>query len=191
MDKRKYFFFDIDGTLVDTCSVVENVPESTRKALDMLKANGHFISLATGRSHAMAEGFLDGLGFENMVSGGGYGITVNKELVRLDPIDKELVCKLVEECKAKGFPWAISPFNDRNRLTPDSSFVDQTGDYYIETIVKEGLNPQDYDKIYKAYVACEYPREYELEVLKLLPWCRFGSQQLITKVTSLKELEVD
>ena len=45
--RKKYFFFDIDGTLTDN------------KTLDQLKANGHFVSIATGRAHYKAVSFTD------------------------------------------------------------------------------------------------------------------------------------
>ena len=47
--EKKYFFFDIDGTLTDR-STGKIVP-SAREALDRLEANGHFVAIATGRAH--------------------------------------------------------------------------------------------------------------------------------------------
>ena len=44
---KKYFFFDIDGTLTDR-STGEVVP-SALEAIHKLQEAGHFISLATGR----------------------------------------------------------------------------------------------------------------------------------------------
>ena len=44
--EKKYFFFDIDGTLTDR-STGEIVP-SAREALKRLEANEHFVAIATG-----------------------------------------------------------------------------------------------------------------------------------------------
>ena len=44
---KKYFFFDIDGTL--TTPLTADYPESTRAAVKELIRRGHFVSLATGR----------------------------------------------------------------------------------------------------------------------------------------------
>ena len=44
--EKKYFFFDIDGTLTDR-STGKIVP-SAREALDRLEANGHFVAIAMG-----------------------------------------------------------------------------------------------------------------------------------------------
>ena len=55
----KYLFFDIDGTLaVGVPGQGQYIPESTREALRRLREAGHFLSIATGRAHAMAGGYM-------------------------------------------------------------------------------------------------------------------------------------
>lgn len=49
---KKYFFFDIDGTL--TTPLTADYPDSTREAIRRLQKAGHFVSLATGRIQADA-----------------------------------------------------------------------------------------------------------------------------------------
>ena len=50
MMNRKYFFFDIDGTLAVGTPGDQYIPESTQYTLKQLEAEGHFIAIATGRS---------------------------------------------------------------------------------------------------------------------------------------------
>ena len=38
-------------------------------------------------------------------------------------------------------------------------------------------------EIYKVYVACLYPREYELESLHKLPWCRYHKEYFFVEPT--------
>ena len=52
--KKKYIFFDIDGTLTDR-STGQIVP-SAQKALNRLQEAGHFVAIATGRAHYKAGG---------------------------------------------------------------------------------------------------------------------------------------
>ena len=66
---RKFFFFDIDGTLAVGTPGRQYIPESTKKAIRMLKEQGHFVAIATGRSYAMAVDHMRSLGFGNMVNG--------------------------------------------------------------------------------------------------------------------------
>ena len=49
---RKYFFFDYDGTLA--IPRTREIPQSALDTLDKLRAEGHFVALATGRLTANA-----------------------------------------------------------------------------------------------------------------------------------------
>jgi hypothetical protein len=179
--KRKYLFFDIDGTLAVGEPGKQYIPESTKEAIRLLKEQGHFLAIATGRSHAMAYDHMIELGFDNMVSDGGNGITINRELIDIEPLDYDKCIRLIEECKEKDFIWAISPDNKKRRLAPDHRFYDMTEDVYMDTVVVENLNPLDYDEIYKVYIACQAPEEEKLEMLKELPWCRFHKTYLFVE----------
>ena len=54
---KKYFFFDIDGTLTDK-STGKIVP-SAQVALNELQKAGHFVAIATGRAHYKARNFME------------------------------------------------------------------------------------------------------------------------------------
>lgn len=157
--KRKFFFFDIDGTIAVGTPGDQYVPESTKVAIEKLKEAGHFVAIATGRSYAMAYNHMKELGFENMVSDGGNGITINGKLIEIKPLDYQKCLNLIDECIEKDFIWALSPDNATRRLAPDDRFYEFTHDIYMDTVVKSGLNPRDYDQIFKVYVACFAPDE--------------------------------
>ena len=174
--KRKYIFFDIDGTLVAGGYGNSYIPDSTKLALERLRSAGHFLAIATGRSQAMAVDYMRELGFENMVSDGGYGVTINGEIVDITPMPKEEILAVIEECNQRNIPWAIQPDNTIYRSAPDSRFDDFTHDVYMQTKVVEGLDPKSCDKIYKAYIACYAPTEHTLESLKSTTWGRFHKE---------------
>ena len=124
--ERKYFFFDIDGTLASGSAdlpVAERVPASALKALAELRARGHFLALATGRLQVMAVDYLEQLGFDHMVADGGYSLTVDHKLVDFQPIDRAAALDLIAECDARGLPWSISPANDPFRYARDGRFA--------------------------------------------------------------------
>lgn len=181
MGHKKYFFFDIDGTLAVGTPGNQYIPESAKLALRKLEEQGHFLAIATGRSYAMAYQHMKDLGFHNMVSDGGNGITIHDQLIEIKPLDYNQCLALIDECEEKGFIWAFSPDNETRRLAPDDRFYDFTHDIYMDTVVKKGLNPRDYDEIYKVYVACFAPEEQKLEALKKLPWCRFHKEYLFVE----------
>ena len=179
--KRKYFFFDIDGTLAAGAMEHQYVPESTQRAIEELRKAGHFVAIATGRSYAMAVDYMRELGFCNMVSDGGNGITIDDKLIEIKPLDYEKCLALIDECERKGFIWAFSPDNSKIRLAPDERFQEFTQNKYMDTKVVCGLNPRDYKEIYKVYIACFPPEEEKLETLRELPWCRFFDEFLFVE----------
>ena len=184
MGQKKYLFFDIDGTLAAGGYGNTYIPESTKLALEKLRAAGHFLAIATGRSQAMAVDYMRELGFENMVSDGGFGVTINNgEFVEITPLDKELVVKVIDECESKGIPWALQPDNTIYRSAPDNRFEEFTHDVYMQTKVVEGLDPRKCDVIYKAYIACYEPTEHSLESLQSVQWGRFHKEYFFVEPT--------
>ena len=178
---KKYFFFDIDGTLAVGTPGAQYIPETAKYTLKQLEAQGHFLAIATGRSYAMAHDYMNELGFHNMISDGGNGITIDDKLIEIEPLDYQLCLDLIDECEEKGFIWAFSPDNKTRRLAPDNRFYDYTHDIYMDTEVVEGLDPRNYDKIFKVYIACMKGEEEKLETLKKLPWCRFHKEYLFVE----------
>lgn len=181
MIKKRYLFFDIDGTLAAGGYGNTYIPESARLALEKLREAGHFLCIATGRSQAMAVDYMRSLGFENMVSDGGYGVTINGELLGITSLDREKVIALVHECMEKDIPWSLQPDNSDTRVVPDGRFEDFTHDIYMKSRIVPGLKPEDCREIYKAYIACYYPTELSLQSLHGLPWCRFHKEYVFVE----------
>ena len=171
--RKKYFFFDIDGTLIAGGYGLGNVPESTQRALEQLRANGHFIAIATGRGYIMAIEQMRELGIDNMVCDGGNGVVLDGSLVGVEPLDHDLVCALLRECGEKGFPWAVQKQLDVPCTAPDSRFDEAVHNTYVKCVVEPDLQPEACENLYKAYVACTYPAEKSLQSLEGLTWCRF------------------
>lgn len=177
---KKYFFFDIDGTLA-VGSPGKYIPESTKVAIEKLRAKGHFVAIATGRSYAMAHDYMKEIGFENMVSDGGNGVTINGKLLGIQPLDKQKALRLIEECIAKDFIWAISPDNKKRRLAPDHRYYEFTKDTYMETVVDENMDIYAFDEIHKVYVACYPGEEEQLDMLKELPFARYHKEYIFVE----------
>ena len=104
--EKKYFFFDIDGTLTDRATG-EIVP-SAGETLKRLEENGHFIAIATGRAHYKARKFTDANGFKNMVCCGGNGIVIDGKLVENIPLDKEGCIKIIRQAEELGYGWCVA-----------------------------------------------------------------------------------
>ena len=78
MDK-KIIFFDIDGTILD--EETNKIPESTLKAIEMLKANGHLAIINTGRTKAILPELIKNSGFNGFIYGCGTHIECNGQVL--------------------------------------------------------------------------------------------------------------
>lgn len=122
---KKYFFFDIDGTLTNILNY-EVVP-SAIEAIHRLEEKGHVCALASGRAHFRAEQFAKEHGFRNMVCEGGNCIVLDGEIVVDDGLDQDMVQIIVDKAYALGLSVAAS-FDDSNqRVTKDESFIRKVG----------------------------------------------------------------
>ncbi len=113
----KAIFFDIDGTLVSFKT--HQIPESTRKALKLLREKDIKLFIATGRHKA----FIDNLGdeiFDAYVTVNGQLCISEDQLIYQNPIDANDIKQLVHDIKEKNWSclfvgekdFFINTFND-------------------------------------------------------------------------------
>ena len=167
--RKRYFFFDIDGTLIPETGGSE-IPPKVRGALDEVQRKGHFCAIATGRGHCEAENIRKSLGFANMVCDGGNGIVLDHKLVSLKPLPYELCRQLVAECEACGYSWGIFPEDKCYCVTPDKGFP---GFSYMDLYIKEGMRLDDYQQVMKLFILCPPGQEDRMPTLRKLAWCRY------------------
>ncbi|MCD7715440.1 MAG: Cof-type HAD-IIB family hydrolase [Lachnospiraceae bacterium] len=97
----KALFFDIDGTLWDFKNYI---PDSTREAIRLLKANGHLVFICSGRCRAYIQNpDLLGLGFDGIVSGCGTMVEYQGRRLFHKTIPADLAVRTVETVRRYGF----------------------------------------------------------------------------------------
>ncbi|MDO5455358.1 MAG: HAD family hydrolase [Eubacteriales bacterium] len=165
--KKKYFFFDIDGTLTDRAT--NKIVPSAAEALKKLRAAGHFVAVNTGRAHYKARKFFDENGFDNMVCNGGKAIVVNRELVENSPLFFENALRLYNEAVGKGYGVLVSDEDSELVRTRDFRFYEQAGIRKEPTryVIDEKYTPEEKGIIYKLYISI--PQMSEEALLQLLP----------------------
>ena len=144
--ERKYIFFDIDGTLTDA-NPGGKILESTYRTLDQLKANGHFVAIATGRAQYMAMDAAKEAHIDCLVTDGGNGITLHNELQYIKPIDFVQANHVIDQCIERRLPFAVALGNEavlytnqsdqKNQKLPVKLVVDESIDFHQ---VKQILN---------------------------------------------------
>lgn len=171
MARKKYLFFDYDGTL--TVGSTGQVTEAARKALDMLVRNGHFVAVATGRLQCDAYERCSKVGIENLVSDGGNSLTINGKLVFMESINLEHSIKLLEELEQKDIAWAVTCENSIVRYCKTERFTQEVKDTYMKTIVLPDLDYKGIKQLYKIFISCDIDTEKEIRALELLPTVRY------------------
>lgn len=82
---KKIVFFDIDGTLLDH---EKKLPSSTKKAIQLLKENGVFVAIATGRAPFMFTNLKKELDIDSYVSFNGQYVVFENEAIYKNPLNQ-------------------------------------------------------------------------------------------------------
>lgn len=175
---KKYFFFDIDGTLTNSNPGGVILP-STFKTLDKLRANGHFVAIATGRAHWMAMDFSKESKIDNLVCDGGNGLVVNGKLLGIEPLDRDICLEIIDECIEKQYPFGVSLGNVPELYTNN----DMLSNFKMHTkiIVDKELDFHQVDNIYKIFIMATNEQEETLKAIHKLGYMRYHGDQLIVE----------
>lgn len=107
--RRKLFAFDIDGTMLDSN---KQALDSTREALHRLRAQGHLVTIATGRSRFMAQDVIFDLGFTNYVLCNGAAAFLDHEQYYQNLLDPEELHRFSLEVDKHQFGLAYVGLDD-------------------------------------------------------------------------------
>lgn len=121
--KKKYMFFDIDGTL--TCGVIGMKPlisDLTKDTLKALKNAGHFIAIATGRPYFMCSDIAKEVEITNIVCNGGNDVYIDGVCKQEAPLNYKVAISLIHQCMEKDIAFAVSISNDLIRYTHNDAF---------------------------------------------------------------------
>lgn len=180
---KKYFFFDIDGTL--TVNDPENyrsyVPESTQMALEKLKENGHFVSIATGRAHWMTQDIIDMVHINNLVTDGGNGIVLDGRLVERLPLDHDKAVTICTQIHQLGRGVGVSLYDDNRLFCQNDRFAKDNPGFssLIEYVIDENLDFSKLGDIYKIFISITEEEEKDYPVLEQLPHMRYHPGNLM------------
>lgn len=185
MGDKKFFFFDYDGTLA--IPHTRTIPESTRETLRLLREQGHFVALNTGRLQCNAVDYVQSAGIDNIVADGGYSVTLGGKLVWMRPLDLEPVKACLRRLDAAGIPWSVTTKNELLRYSNNPEFAAIAGDYYVPTVYDPELTIDSLGQVFKAYIPCEIDRAQDLADAGLLdgvPWVTYTSSTVFIEPLS-------
>lgn len=174
--ERKYFFFDIDGTL--TTPLTADFPESTREAVRLLQERGHFVCIATGRMQCDAWQVAQSFGISAAVSDGGNAVTLDGKILYEEGLPLEKCFRLLGDVDGEKHPWAAAPYNRKYRITTSEGYLRKVKDRYYETEVAPSFDFRTAECIRKIFIACTKAEKEEIP-LHGLPHVWFSSDTML------------
>ena len=175
--ERKYIFFDIDGTLTDA-NPGGKILESTYRTLEQLKANGHFVAIATGRAQYMAMDAAKEAHIDCLVTDGGNGITLHNELQYIKPIDFVQANRVIDQCIEYHYPFAVALKNEAILYTNQKNQSKQM--LPTKLIEDENIDFHQVKEIFKIFISCSEEEEKLLD-LGTLDYMRYFKGQVIVE----------
>lgn len=159
---KKYFFFDVDGTLTDDNT--HKIVPSALKTLRKLEKNGHFVAIASGRAHYKAVSFSQSVGIHNLVCAGGGCLVKDDRIIHMDALPHQEVIQMLEKADRDHVGWLIMNEDSDDVLMKDFRFLETAGFRKELTTYqyKPDLDYHSLSHIYKFYLA--YTREEEKEL---------------------------
>lgn len=175
MIMKKYFFFDIDGTLtnIHTGQLVPSGLETLRQ----LEANGHFVAIATGRAYYKTIKAAADAGIRNFVANGGAALVINDKLIKNSPLDREKALTIIHEADDLGYGILVAVNDSTDVVMRDRRFLEQFGERREPTnyIYRPDIQYDDLEDIYKIYISIPQKEEYRMKNLDLLGHIRMGA----------------
>lgn len=165
---KKAVFFDIDGTLWDDR---QQIPDSTVKALQLLKENGHYLFLCSGRTRVfIPDKELMPLGFDGVLAGCGTygefrGETKFYHKLDIEQIKKD--CEYLNQLQAAYIlEGRYALYIDRERFEEDFAYYNQMKAVLGERLLRVSGNEDNLEvsKFCVNYLKeCQKELEQELE----------------------------
>lgn len=149
---KKYFFFDVDGTLATGITAV--APDSAVRCLERLRENGHFTAIATGRLQRSAAIVAGRYGFCNFVADGGHSLTIDNKIVEMYGLPIEPCIALIDRLVAAGIPWAATIENQCTCITSDERYLAHAPKDYFPVEYDPSFRYREMKQVYKLYLVC-------------------------------------
>lgn len=176
---KKYFFFDVDGTLTDNAT--HKIVPSAQAALKALHDKGHFTAIATGRAHYKAMSFADTVHISNLVCAGGGCLVIDGKVREDKYLDHDKAISLLHQADQQGIGWLLI-LNDSDEVyMRDLRFLEQAGlrKELTTYILDRNLDYESLEGIFKVYLAITQEMEIKEIWLNKLGHLRMTPDYLV------------
>lgn len=148
----KIVFFDIDGTLLNS---EKKLPESTKEAIHLLRKNGTYVAIATGRAPFMFSHLIHELEIDSFVSFNGQYVVFEHEMIYKNPLSQSQLEKLTSEAKVNGHSMIyMNEKTMKANITHDPFIEKSMGSLHFPHPEEKGDFYKNHE-IYQALLFCE------------------------------------
>ncbi|WP_223595190.1 Cof-type HAD-IIB family hydrolase [Neobacillus bataviensis] len=154
---KKIVFFDIDGTLLDH---EKKLPISTKNAIRLLKENGVFVAIATGRAPFMFEGLREELDIDSFVSFNGQYVVFEKKAIYENPLNESGMEKLYQKALINKHPLVFMTEKTMKSSVKHHPFIETSLGSLNFLHPEEDLHFYVNRKLYQSLLFCESQDEH-------------------------------
>jgi Cof subfamily protein (haloacid dehalogenase superfamily) len=152
----KIVFFDIDGTLLDH---EKNLPLSTKKAIKLLKENGVYVAIATGRAPFMFEALRKELDIDSFVSFNGQYVVFENEVIFENPLNDKEIHRLFLHSQINNHPLIFMNEHTMKSTVNHDRFIEESMGSLKFTHPDKDSEFYLGNKIYQTLLFCEESEE--------------------------------
>jgi len=182
---RKFFVFDIDGTLLD-----ENkfMPKSTKESIRKLKERGHEIAIATGRNFKSALPIIEELELDTYIVCNGAVGFVDHEKVYETTLPREEIQRLIELAEENGDQLVFATVDDyRRHFEVSGESISKIFSKYMPEWDDEFWKQESIIQI-NLFCKAEDAHKYEMESLRLVSWHEYGRDVIDKNMSKAKTI---
>ncbi|MCL1949431.1 MAG: HAD family hydrolase [Turicibacter sp.] len=185
---KKFFVFDIDGTLLDEN---KHLPASTKESIRKLKELGHEIAIATGRNYTSALPIIKELELDTyIVCNGGAGF-IDHEKVYETLLPKEAVGELIQKASEHGASLVINTIDDHRRQFKEFSGAAKKvfqGFLHLQPEWDEEF--WKHNDVIQCNLFCD-PQDipkFEIDAFRLVSWHEYGMDVIHKDMSKAKTI---
>lgn len=159
---KKAVFFDIDGTLIHSANGIKEIRTVVKDAIQMIRENGDYVFIATGRPYAFLNEELLSVDFDGFVLANGAHVILNGEDIYKDPMDKNFVKKIISVFDEHEIQYILEG-NYKSYLKAEFKEMNHL---YQELGVMSKMLESDYEvdeiDVYKVEMLCTSPEKEQI-----------------------------
>lgn len=164
----KVVFFDVDGTLLNE---EKQLPESTKTAIHLLKENGVYVAISTGRAPFMIESICRELELTSYVCYNGQYVVFEGKEVYAKPLPQESLERLIMDSAEHDHPMVFSAVDEMRVNLPHHASVLQGMNSLKREYPKVDASFYKGREIYQCLLFCT--EEYDEYYTEKFPQYRF------------------